>query len=304
MLLTLAAGAAVALAAPQGTDTTFAVSAGMRLDVQNYAGEIVIETWALREVRIEADHGRRDGVVVTAEDGAVAVRPALWSDGDFDIEIEDGRLNWNSWSGARTPSLMEFRITVPEGMALDVGGPFTDVRITGPVGETVVSVNEGDVSVRAIRGPLTVRCVEGDVTATDVQGRMRLYAIDGEIAVESVSGDIVAETTDGDVRLADIVSSSVEATSVDGDLWFSGALAPQGLYAFATHDGDVTLMLPRDAGARMMVATYDGELVSDFPLEIAGEVAGRRARFTLGAGGAQVEVEAFDGDIEILYLEP
>jgi hypothetical protein len=304
MLLTLAAGAALALAAPQGTDTTFAVSAGTRLDVQNYAGEIVIETWARQEVRIEADHGRRDGVMVTAEDGAIAVRPALWSDGDFDIEIDDGRLNWTSWSGTRTPSLMEFTITVPEGMALDVGGPFTDVTIRGPVGETVVSVNEGDVTVRAIRGPLTVRCVEGDVTATDVQGRMRLGVIDGEISVESVSGDIVAETTDGDVRLVDVVSSSVAATSVDGDLWFSGGLASQGLYSFATHDGDVTLVLPRDAGARMMVATYDGELVSDFPIEIAGEVAGRRARFTLGAGGAQVEVEAFDGDIEILYREP
>jgi DUF4097 and DUF4098 domain-containing protein YvlB len=133
---------------------------------------------------------------------------------------------------------------------------------------------------------------------------MRLYAIDGGIYVENASGDIVAETTDGDVRLADIVSSSVEATSVDGDLWFAGALAPQGLYSFATHDGDVTLMLPRDAGARVMVATYDGEVMSDFPLEISGEVAGRRTRFTIGAGGAQLEVEAFDGDIEILYLEP
>jgi hypothetical protein len=304
MLLTLAAGAAIAMAAPQGTDTTFAVSAGARLDLQNYAGEIVIETWARPEIRIEADHGRRDGLFVEQGDGAVHVRPALWKDGDFDIDIEEGESYGVSWGGPRSPSLVDFTITVPEGMMLDVGGPFTDVTITGPVGETVVNVNEGDVTVSAIQGPLTVRCVEGDVTATDVQGRMRLYVIDGGINVENASGDIVAETTDGDVQLERVTSSNVEATSVDGDLWFSGALAAQGLYAFATHDGDVTLMLPRDASARVMVATYDGEVMSDFTLDLPEDFSGRRARFTLGAGGAQLEVEAFDGDIEILYLEP
>jgi hypothetical protein len=304
MLLTLAAGAAIALAAPQETDTTFAVPTGIRLDVQNYAGEIIIETWARQEVRIEADHGRRDGLMVQEGDGVVTVRPALWSDGDFDVDIEDGELNWNSWGGSRTPSLVEFVVTVPEGTPLEVGGPFTDVSITGPVGETVVSVNEGEVTVSAIRGPLTVRCVEGEVIAEDVQGRMRLYAIDGGIYVDNASGEIVAETTEGDVHLERITSSSVEATSVDGDLWFEGALAAQGLYSFATHDGDVTLVLPRDAGARVMIATYDGEVVSDFPLEIPENFSGRRARFTLGAGGAQLEVESFDGDIELLYLEP
>ena len=140
--------------------------------------------------------------------------------------------------------------------------------------------------------------------AEDVQGRMRLYAIDGGISVVNASGDIVAETTDGDIELEGITATNVEATSVDGDLRFAGALAAQGLYSFATHDGDVTLMLPRDAGARVMVATYDGELMSDFPLDLPEDFSGRRARFTIGAGGAQVEVEAFDGDIEILYLEP
>ncbi len=305
MLLTIAAGAAIAIAAPQETDTTFAVAAGARLDLRNYAGEITIETWGRPEMRIVADHGRRDGVVVEQGDGAIRVRPALWKagDADFDIDIEQGRVQWNQWAGARTPSLVEFTITVPEGMPLDVGGPFTDVSITGPVGETTVVANEGDVSVRAIRGPLTVRCVEGDVTVTDVQGRVRINAIDGEIFLENVSGDVVAETTDGDIRLANVTSSNVEATSVDGDIWFAGALAAQGLYSFATHDGDVTVMLPRDASARVMVATYDGEVTSDFTLNLPEDFSGRRARFTLGNGGAQLEIEAFDGDIEILYLE-
>jgi hypothetical protein len=279
------------------------MSAGARLELRNYAGEVSIETWTRNEIRIEADHSRRDGLVVEQEDGVIHVRPALWKDGQFDIEIEDGQLNW-SWGGARTPSLVDFGITVPEGMALDVGGPFTDISVVGPVGETIVSVNEGDVTVNAIQGPLTVRSVEGDVTATDVQGRMRFYAIDGEIFVENASGDIVAETTDGDVRLERITSTNVEATSVDGDLWFSGALAAQGLYSFATHDGDVTLMLPRNTSARVMVATYEGEVTSDFSMELPEDFAGHRARFTLGAGGAQLEIEAFDGDIEILYLEP
>ena len=304
MIVTITAGIAIALASPQGTDTTFAVQQGARLDLQNYAGEIVVETWARREVRIEADHSRRDGVVVEQDDGAVVVRPALWRDGEFDIDAEGGRITWNAWSGARTPSMMDLTVTVPEGMALEIGGPFTDVTVTGPVGETVVSVNEGDVTLTAIRGPLTVRAVEGEIEVEDVRGRMRLYAIDGGIYVANASGDIVAETTDGDIVLEGVTATNVEATSVDGDLVFAGALAPQGLYSFATHDGDVTLRIPASASARVMVATYDGEVSSDFTLNVPEGLTGRRARFTLGAGDAQLEIEAFDGDIEILHLEP
>jgi translation initiation factor IF-1 len=305
MLLTIAAGATIALAIPQGTDTTFAVAANARLDLKNYAGEIVIETWTRSEVRIVADHSRRESVAVEQQDGIVRVRPSSWKggDADFEIAIENGHVQWNTWSGARSPSMVEFTVTVPEGMPLDVGGPFTDVTITGPVGETAVQSNEGDVTVTAVRGPLTVRCVEGDVNITDVQGRMRIHAIDGDVWIENASGDIVAETTDGDIHLIGITSSNVEATSVDGDLQFAGPLAAQGLYTFATHDGDVTVMLPRDAGARVMVATYDGDVTSDFALDMPEDFAGRRARFTLGNGGAQLEIEAFDGDIEILYLE-
>jgi hypothetical protein len=303
MFLTLAAGAAIALAIPQDTDTTFAVAPGARLEVRNYAGDIVIRTWGQNQMRIVADHGRRDGLFVEQADGVVRVSPTSWKSGDFDVDIDsdDVSLSW-SFAGGR-PSIVDFEITVPEGMVLDIGAPFADVTVEGPVGETSVALNEGDATVSGVRGPLTVRSVEGDVTIEDVVGRIRINAIDGDVSVDVASGDVSIETTDGEIRLANITSSSVSAASVDGDIWFGGALAAQGIYSFVTHDGDATIMLPRDASARVTVATYDGEVLSDFPISLPEDFQRHRARFTLGGGGAQLEIETFDGDIEILYLE-
>jgi hypothetical protein len=303
MLLTIAAGAAIALAIPQDTDTTFAVAPGTRLDLRNYAGDIVITTWGRNEMRIVADHGRRDALWVEQADGVVHVRPASWKGGDFDLDIASDDVSL-SWSFERNrPSIVDFEITVPENMALDVATPFADVTIDGPVGGTTIALNEGDATVRRVRGPLTVRCVEGDVTVEDVTGRIRINAIDGDVSLETASGDVSVETTDGEIRLAGITSSSVVATSVDGDILFAGGITPQGLYSFATHDGDVTLWLPPNAGARVSVATYDGDVTSDFPIALPEDFQGHRARFTLGTGDAQIEIEAFDGDIEILYME-
>jgi hypothetical protein len=304
MLLHALTGVLIAFTPPQGTDTTFAVDPSKRLDVSNFSGEIVVRTWDRNEVRVVADHSRRDGIVVERTDAEVRVRArswARWAD-EFEITVEDDEHVHVEMERPRSPSIVDYELWVPAGMALELGGPYTDVTVEGPVAGLDVKVSEGDLMLRDVRGPLTARTVEGDVTVENAEGKLKLLSMDGEIYVENASGSIIAETTDGDIRLADVRSESVEATSVDGDIWFAGPLAAQGQYYLATHDGDVTIMIPRDASVRLTVATFDGDFESEFPITMPERIRGRRLNFTLGQGSAQMEVEAFDGDIELLVL--
>ena len=304
MLLHIAAGALIALAPPQGTDTTFAVSPAHRLKVADFGGEVRIRTWERNEMRVQADHSRREHVVVEQTGTEVRIRPSSWSP-DFEFDIEGDNVDVSMrFEGARAPAMVDYEIIVPVSMPIDVAGLFTDVTIEGPVGEVNVRVLEGDVEVIGARGAVSARTGEGDVTIEDVQGALRLSSIDGEIQVSNASGEITAETTDGDITLEDVRATSVELESVDGDLWYSGTLSAQGFYSFITHDGGVTLEIPRSASARVSVATWDGDLATDFSVQVPERLRGRRFEFTLGSGGAQIEIEAFDGDIEVNYYEP
>lgn len=55
--------------------------------------------------------------------------------------------------------------------------------------------------------------------------------------------------------------------------------------------------IPR--GARVSVATFDGEFVSDFPVRVERFRGGRAFEFTLGDGQARIEIEVFDGEIHL-----
>jgi hypothetical protein len=304
MLLHVITGALIALSPVQDTDTTFAVDPSLRLDVSNFSGEIVIHIWDRNEVRVLADHSRRDGIVVAETSSEVRVRAnswARWAD-EFDITVEHDDEVHIDVEHPRTPSIVDFELWVPAGMALELGGPYTDVTVDGAAGAVTIKVSEGDIMLRGVRGQLIARTVEGDITVEDVQGKMGLLTLDGEIYVEGGTGDIVAETTDGDIKLADVRAANVHAMSVDGDVWFAGPLEAEGQYSLLTHDGDVTVMIPENSSVRVTVATFDGDFESEFPITLPERIRGRRINFTLGQGSAQMEAEAFDGDIELLVL--
>jgi len=300
----MAVGALVALSAPQETDTTFTVTPGQRLNVATFGGEIVIRTWELDQVRIEADHASREQIVIDQNAAEVRVRPASWtSDFEFSVEGDSFDVSMN-FRGGRAPAMVDYEIVVPEGMALEIGGLFTDVEIEGAVGEVTIRVLEGDVDVVGARGLISARTGEGDIDIEDVVGALRLSTIGGEITVENASGDITAQSTEGDIDLEVVQASRVEAESVDGEIWYQGTIEAQGFYSFTTHDGDVTLEIAQDASARVSVATWDGDLSTDFPVEVPERIRGRRFSFTLGSGSAQIEIEAFDGDIDVMFWEP
>ena len=303
MLLHMTVGALIALA-PQDTDTTFAVDPSHRLRIANFGGEVTIRTWERNDVRVEADHSQREQIIIEQVGAEIKVRPSSWSsDFEFDIRGEEVDVSME-FRGARVPAMVDYEIIVPVGMPVDVAGLFMDVTVEGPVGDVNVRVLEGEIDIVGARGPVTARAGEGEVTIEDVIGTLRLSSIDGDVYVENASGEIAAQTTAGEIELENIRASRVEVETVEGEVSYQGTIEPQGFYSFITHDGDVTLELSPDASARVSVATWDGELSTDFAVDVPDRIRGRRFSFTLGGGSAQIEIEAFDGDIDVDIYEP
>src|SRR5947209_17660785 len=108
MLTTRATRAGVALT--QQTDTTVQVRSGARLEISNFGGEIAVKTWSRNAVRVVAEHSSRDRISVDASDQLVRVKTE---------------------AGRRGPSQIDYAVTGPAWMALDLSGGFTDIQVDG-----------------------------------------------------------------------------------------------------------------------------------------------------------------------------
>ena len=280
MLMTILTGALIATALVQSNDTTFAVDPNATLELTNHEGSIVVRTWDRDEVEVRTN--RLDGGRIEVHRSGGAVRISVDNRWDDDDEVD-------------------YRLTVPATMALDLRGSDSDVRVEGTRGEVNIDVHDGDVIVSGGSGRVTVRTDDGTIDAEDMEGRIRLSSMDGDITLHSASGDIDVDATDGAITLLDVNAANVVANTVDGDVWFDGVLSPQGSYTLTTHDGDVTVQIPEDSDAQVRMARHDGEFVSDFPMTMQRWPMGRRIEFDLGSGGAELQIEAFDGDIELRH---
>ncbi|HEX4573999.1 MAG TPA: DUF4097 family beta strand repeat-containing protein [Gemmatimonadales bacterium] len=276
MLTTLTTLTALALAPLQETDTTVAVRAGTRLEVSTFGGEIAVKTWTKSAVRVEASHSSRERVLVEATDQAVHVKS----------------------EGRRGPAMVDYQITVPPWMALNLSGVYTDIKVDGAQNEVTAETVQGEVTVVGGSGTVSLKSVQGTVTLEKARGRIALSTVNEEIKATDIAGDVSAETVNGDITLAQIESGNTEASTVNGDVTYEGSIKDGGRYRFSTHDGDLRVSIPEKANVSVSVSTFNGDFNPCFPIQLTGKTK-HRFSFTIGSGSARLELESFDGDIRL-----
>jgi hypothetical protein len=175
------------------------------------------------------------------------------------------------------------------GLVVEEEGNVVQVSMDGPPRETVIqlmvprratlklsTVNDGNITVRGIDGELELRNTNGDVVATDV------------------AGAVVASTVNGEVK--------VTLTRVD----------PKAAMAFSSLNGDVDLTVPADLKADLRLRSDNGEIYSDFDVELLtqqsavseGRSGGRyrlevqrEVRGRVNGGGPEIQLRTFNGDV-------
>lgn len=260
---------------PQMADTVVAVEAGTRLEVDNFRGEVVIRTWSRDAVRVRADMDGGQTVDVVRTSSAVRVRPR----------------------SQRGPRDADFEIDIPRWMDVRVEGNQVDVSVEGSEGEISVETIGGDILVAGGSGLVSVRSIQGEIGVRGASGRVEAMSVNEDVTLLDIAGDIYVETTNGDVEMRRIRSGTTRATTVNGDVLYDGTIADRGRYVFSTHNGDVEVTLGEDANATVSVSTYHGEFEAEFPVRLTGTTRDRQFTFTLGSGGARVELESFNGEI-------
>jgi DUF4097 and DUF4098 domain-containing protein YvlB len=271
--------ATLALTAAQQIDTTLNVGRGQRLDVNAFGGDITVRAWNRNAVRVEASTSGRDRVEVSSSATAVAVRT----------------------QGRHGPaSKIELRITAPAWMAVTLSGVNTSMKVEGSRAPVSVETVEGEVDVSGGEGLISLRSVQGSITLRGAKGRISVNSVNEDVEVMNSSGDVVAQTVNGEIALQVVDATSVDASTVNGDIWYSGPIRAGGRYALSTHNGDLSLTVAEGTSASVAVSTFSGEFESEFPVPLRDTRKGKGFSFTLGSGSAQITLESFQGTIELV----
>jgi DUF4097 and DUF4098 domain-containing protein YvlB len=190
---------------------------------------------------------------------------------------------------------------VPAWLDVSLEGRELDVSVDGVSGSLRVRTLSGEVWLTRIAGETDVRSVSGEVTVRGISGRTSLWTVEGDVDVADGTGTLMVQSTDGDLVLQDIAADELSAETTDGDVLFGGSVPRGARLRLATHDGDITATIPRNADVEVSVSTFDGAFEPAMPVQTRGLRAGEALMFVIGRGGATLSMQAFDGDIRLRH---
>ena len=266
-----------------GSEKTVDVTKGTRLVLSNQAGEVVVRSWDQDRVRIQASHGARETISAETTDSTLRIRTTRSA-------------------GSRGPSgLVDYQITVPRWMPVNLTGTYLDATIEGTAAEVTVETVHGNARVTGGNGAVSLRSVEGVITVDKANGRVQATTVNEGIRITNSSGEINAETTNGNIFIDNATTSNLEAFTVNGEVTFNGTIRDNGVYKLGTHNGDIRVGLGGANNATVFVRTFQGDFAADFPVQLPEgqnpRSGSKRFNFTLGSGSARIELQSFGGDI-------
>lgn len=91
---------------------------------------------------------------------------------------------------------------------------------------------------------------DGEVTVSNLSGVLEVNNVNDKITLTNVSGSVVANTVNGDVE--------VTFKTID----------PKAAMAFSTLNGDINVTLPGDTKANLKLKSDNGDVFSDFDIDI------------------------------------
>jgi hypothetical protein len=206
-------------------------------------------------------------------------------DASFEVTIEDG----------------ERRIVTPSGTQSLKGGGYT-LQVEEDDNEISIETDWRANKVRVVaRLPhlanLALNTVnDGEIVVRDITGNLEISNVNGPITVLNLSGSVIAESVNdsikvGFARIDDSNANSLE--SINGDLY---------------------LVLPANAGAQFSLDTAQGEIYSDFEVNVqptkptierndGGDGVSVRIESvivaTVNGGGPIIRTKTLHGDIHI-----
>jgi hypothetical protein len=284
----ICAAAVLAVARPALAATTVFDDIGaplVRATLQS--GNLRIRAWDRPQVRIEAD----DGVSVD--------RKTVTLPGQRDIPIFEGRIQ-----GRRGPIVLPAETFVvnnlPAGkrdlVALSGAGNAT-LWIPASAPLVVAQIVRGSVSLSDYRtGTFILRVRNGAALLASVGGEGYVQVMRGSVGIEqSAIERLRVRTALADIFFAGCHVRQIEATSVEGSIFFDDGSFEPGLARFSTESGSVALGIA--GGANVTAHAPEGQIYALLDKRANVNVSGGDGTASFWGGGPLVTASSATADV-------
>ena len=218
------------------------------------------------------------GVNITAAHGDIHMNTIAGSvqvhfstdKGDFSAHMVDGDITADGRCNDLTLSEVKGKVALNG----DIFGEAHMENLTGPVH---LHTSVTDLEMAGLPGDMTLN--DDDLRVTEAKGQVRVITHSKNIDLTQIYGDTYVEDRDGNISIEPAGPFNVEAKNNSGK-------------------GDLELTLPPNASASINAYTHNGDIFSDYPSPtVEGE--SKRVAFTVGGGGAKINLTTDVGDVRI-----
>lgn len=281
---TLLAASAIPAAAQRSVSQRFAAAPDGFVRVQNIAGSIKLIGWDRDSIAVTGTVHDTPSERFEVQRGSDGVKLGIW-----DTSVERAE-----------PSHIEVRVPARSRVWLRTGS--AEIFVSGVTGTLDVSSVGGDIELRGAPSEVFAESMTGRVML-DVQTAVaRAKTVTGSVLLRGSIRDATATSVSGNVLIEDATVERGSFESTNGELRFVGQLRRDASLDFVTHAGAVELLLPAATNAVFTVSTFEGTLRSEFSAPIRSsmsKIKGGEQSFTLGQGGARVNVRTFRGRVVV-----
>jgi DUF4097 and DUF4098 domain-containing protein YvlB len=135
------------------------------------------------------------------------------------------------------------------------------------------------------RSDLSLRANNGGISVMDVTGRIQFQTTNGGVSLSRVGGAVSGNTTNGGVHV-----------ELSGARWEGESLDVR------TTNGGVNLVMPDNYSAHLETGTTNGNVKSDFPLNVPLNERGRMPKdisVDIGSGGPTIRAVTTNGGVHL-----
>ena len=272
-------------------EKTFTVASPARLNLSNIRGSVEIHPGEDGMIHVTATKDANTGDAKRTE-----IQLSQEADGTVKVATRFPEGAW-SWLFGSFPCRVDYVVQAPRKCSLKINGVSSEALAEGFEGEFSFHTVSGEMTLRSLTGPVKVNTVSGEVELAELTGDLRLNTVSGEVSGKRISGPLHLDTVSGKVSLEESNLSSVEATTVSGEMVYQTAIGA-GPYRFNSVSGDVDLLVPPETRCSAELHAISGKLSTKLPATSISRQNGSQTVEVQG-GGVKVYLHSVSGNLSL-----
>lgn len=229
-------------------------------------------------------------------------------------KFPNGFIRWR-----RSGLQVRYVVSIPTEFNVDLKTSGGGIRVDDLKGEVRVKTSGGGLRFGKIEGPIFGTTSGGGVSLAGCNGKVEVRTSGGGISIGTGSGDLLAETSGGGIEIEDFtgdafvrtsgggikinrIEGSIDASTSGGPIVAALGAQPKKDCRLRTSGGGITVELDETLSLNINAEASGGDVSSDLPVTVQGELRKGLLRGTLNGGGQALILQTSGGSVRLRKL--